>query len=151
MYYIFIQEDNDSWVRRCSVNTVLSGKFSVGGLAGYNGVSIIDCHVKFRIERTQNALQKYGGFVGENHSNISRSTAEGTITTMGSENFGIGGFVGLNSGLIWDCYSIVNINSIQGERVGGFVGVNSNEIIKCYSFGSVTGDTEVGEIGRAHV
>ena len=140
----FIHQDNDSWVRRCSVNTILSGKYSVGGLAGYSNVSIIDCHVKFRIERTQSALHNYGGFVGENYSDISRSTAEGIITTMGSENSNVGGFVGLNSGLIWDCYSIVNINSIQGDRVGGFVGVNSNEIIKCYSFGSVTGDTEVG-------
>lgn len=140
----FIQQDNDSWVRRCSVNTVLSGKYSVGGLAGYSNVSIIDCHVKFRIERIQSALHKYGGFVGENYSDISRSSAEGIIVTVGSENINVGGFVGLNSGLIWDCHSNVNISSDQGDRIGGFVGINNNEILKCYSYGSVKGDTEVG-------
>jgi len=139
----FTNQDNDSWIRRCSVSTIMSAKSSVGGLVGFNSVSIIDCHVKFHIERTQSAVQKYGGFVGENYSDISRCTADGILTTLGPQNVEVGGFVGLNSGLIWDCKSSVNINT-QGKRVGGFVGVNSNIILMCYSSGSVLGNTEVG-------
>jgi len=139
-----IYPDNDSWIRRCTVSTVVSGKWCVGGLVGLNSVPIIDCHVKFNIKRTQSISQKYGGFVGENYSDISRSTSDGIITTAGSQNFEVGGFVGFNSGLIWDCYSYANISALQGDRIGGFVGVNNNKILKCFSYGSVIGDTEVG-------
>jgi hypothetical protein len=140
----FTYPDNDSWIRRCNVNTVVSGKYSIGGLVGYNCVPIIDCHVKFKIERTQSALFNYGGFIGENHSDISRCTAEGIITAKGSQNVAVGGFVGYNSGLIWDCKSNADISAIQGKCVGGFAGVNNNKILMCVSNGSVIGNTEVG-------
>jgi hypothetical protein len=140
----YTYQDNDSWIRRCNVNAVVSGKYCIGGLVGLNGVPIIDCHVKFKIERTQSALFNYGGFIGENYSDISRCTAEGIITTKGSQNADVGGFIGYNSGLIWDCKSNVDISAIQGKRVGGFVGVNNNKILKCYSNGSIIGNTEVG-------
>ncbi|MHC4489529.1 MAG: GLUG motif-containing protein, partial [Planctomycetota bacterium] len=54
----------------------------------------------------------------------------------------VGGLVGINFGIITDCYST---GSVSGDSsIGGLVGYNQGTITDCYSTGSVSGDSRVG-------
>ncbi len=54
----------------------------------------------------------------------------------------VGGLVGINYGIITDCYST---GSVSGDSsIGGLVGYNQGTITDCYSTGSVSGDSSVG-------
>jgi hypothetical protein len=54
----------------------------------------------------------------------------------------VGGLVGINYGIITDCYST---GSVSGDSsIGGLVGYNQGTITDCYSTGSVSGDSRVG-------
>lgn len=52
----------------------------------------------------------------------------------------IGGFVGLNTGTITECYSLLHIKS-KNATAGGFVGKNSNTITECFVHAPLKGIT----------
>jgi hypothetical protein len=54
----------------------------------------------------------------------------------------VGGLVGINLGIISNCYSTADVNGVG--TVGGLVGGNDGSISNCYSTGSVSGDRYVG-------
>ena len=96
-----------------------------------------------------------GGAVGNNiGGSVENSYVNCDITientgTNGYYNL-IGGFVGYNSGKVYNCYSVVNIkdNTPTVKSIGGFAGLNEllsgyeAHLNKCFSMGSieVTGD-----------
>jgi len=64
-----------------------------------------------------------------------------------SGEWGIGGLVGINDGIICNCYSTGDVNGV--DDVGGLVGINYGSISNCYSTGDVSGSERVGGlIGR---
>jgi len=64
----------------------------------------------------------------------------------------VGGLVAYNEGLLFDCYSDVEVNG--GTDVGGLVGVNAKDgvVISCRSLGNILGKRDVGGlIGSDHM
>lgn len=63
-----------------------------------------------------------------------------------------GGFVGVNTGTIENCWADVDVYmESQFRVVGGFVGNNEGTITNCYSLGSVEGGTYIGSFaGMSH-
>ena len=91
------------------------------------------------------ASDEVGGFAGTNSTNgtITLSFASGSV----SGNNLIGGFVGLQSGIIEDSYATGSVTG--NDEVGGFAGRYApasaqSRIVNTYSSGAVTGSTNVG-------
>jgi hypothetical protein len=55
-----------------------------------------------------------------------------------------GGLVGVNCGIIQNCYVNVNVSAEGCKDVGGFVGRNEGTIKNCYSSGTVSAQDDVG-------
>ena len=88
-----------------------------------------------------------GGLVGDNEGVISNCYSTGNVNTVGNS---VGGLVGQNGGLISNSYSICSVSGAY--VVGGLVGLheNSAEIINCYSRGVVTGTGVLGGLVGAN-
>lgn len=140
----------------------ITGDYNIGGLAGYNQGTFINCY----IEGSINGDENIGNLVGINYGNISNCYAAGSL----DGHMYLGGLVGKNYGNIINCYAASSLNgdgclgglvgynygnimncfatgSLDGDiYIGGLVGKNyfNSNIINCYSNGSVTGDDEVG-------
>jgi microcystin-dependent protein len=123
---------------------------NVGGLVGYNEGTITNCSTSGYIYITNTGFY-IGGLCGNNYSSgvINYSNSSCFINNNLSITSYCGGFVGLNIGIISDCYATGNI--IGTTTLGGFVGRTTTgcNINKCYSTGNVTseGGTCGGFIG----
>ena len=113
----------------------VNGRYWVGGLVGFNGISAIH-----RSYATGNVSGNgaIGGLMGHNSGSISSSYSTGNV----SGNDEIGGLVGNNSGSISNSYSIGKVSGNDG--VGGLVGINWASILNSYSIGEVNGKGVVG-------
>jgi hypothetical protein len=122
------------------VNVDITGKYDVGGLAGYSNGEISNSYVTGSVTGEDDV----GGLIGKhNFGTISNSYATGSVT--GENN--VGGLAGDNLGIISNSYAT---GSVTGENnVGGFVGSNEGPISNSYSTGSVTGDTNLGGFAGA--
>ncbi|NIP27034.1 MAG: PASTA domain-containing protein [Phycisphaerae bacterium] len=118
------------------------GSEYVGSLAGYSKGIINNCYV----DCTVFGKNDIGGLVGRSlGGQINRCSAvAGTV----DGTFNVGGLVGDNTGLIDNCYAIVNVTS--GTYTGGLVGRNSGTINLSYAAGEVAGtvSTAGGLLGR---
>lgn len=125
---------------------------SVGGITGWNGPegggtehSIIEkCYSSMNIEGTDGTdLGDAGTFVGYNSSRgeIYNCYANGNVTG----NYNLGGFVGQNTGLIENCYSLGTAEG-AGDNIGGFVGYNpgSGTETSCYWNTDLSENTSTG-------
>jgi hypothetical protein len=120
----------------CTVN----GEGTIGGLIGENEESgtIIGSHWEGTLTASSYAV---GGLAGINSidSSINNCFSSGTIIG-GSE---VGGFVGINEGMITNSHSDANFTIVEDgvtEYSGGFVGFNDEGTIDtCYSTGDVIG------------
>jgi hypothetical protein len=117
----------------------------VGGLVGWNGGSITNCHSTTSVSGFENV----GGLAGLNEypGVILNSCSAGNVWGR----YRIGGLVGENTpawngtigGTITNCYSTSDVSGTSS--VGGLVGLNeSSSIINCYSTGSISGDIGIG-------
>jgi hypothetical protein len=123
-----------------STGAVTGGRWSVGGLVGYNGGSITVSYST----GTVSGEDAVGGLVGRNYGSITNCYS--TDAVGGYQK--VGGLVGNNDfGSIATSYST---GSVSGRRYGGgLVGYNRGSITSCYSTGSVSGDDYVGgSVGR---
>ncbi|MCK5000717.1 MAG: PASTA domain-containing protein, partial [Anaerohalosphaera sp.] len=125
---------NGGTIINCYVTGRIQGTMSVGGLVGYNHGSIIDCYASCRVKGN---WFRAGGLVGSNSGGtISNCYANGNV--MGEHE--VGGLVGENrEGSITDCYANCNV---RGEdKVGGLVGYNwyKSTITRCSASGRVAG------------
>lgn len=108
---------DQSVIEYCYTNVQVSGKHSVGALAGRNlhggtGAIIRNCY------------------------------STGSVSSTGDYS---GGLVGVNSSTISNCYSLASVAGYN--RVGGFVGFNwtsSAKVEYCYSTGAVSGSSYLG-------
>lgn len=115
------------------VDSNISGKGDVGGIAGYNSGSILNCYTNTQINASSTNC---GGIVGRNAGSIRNCYFTGVITS--SDN-NIGGIAGINSSVINYCYSSGTIES-SGKNTGGVIGNNSGNLINSYSDGQIYGE-----------
>ncbi|MHC4088201.1 MAG: GLUG motif-containing protein [Planctomycetota bacterium] len=108
----------------------VSGHRDVGGLAGSNSGSVLNCWVTGNVE----GFLRVGGLVGWNSDSGIISNCYSTGDICGN-NYYIGGLVGANGGNILNCHSN---GSVIGTDVGGLVGINGGSISNCYSTGNVS-------------
>ena len=111
------------------------GSSSVGAAVGSNEAAgtLLNVHVTAESVRGQSNV---GGLVGTNRGNVSRCSADTTVTVTATQ--GVGGFAGDNTGVIEESWAVTGINVDQqpstSPDVGGFVGSNQNSgtIRNCY-------------------
>ncbi len=121
----------------------IRGKLKVGGIAGYNDGTIINCGVSGSIICDSHDV---GGIVGQNYSDIIGCYNDAEVyAAVGS----VGGIVGQQSkGDIIACYNTGNLSSHGTSDVGGIVGIfYEGNIIACYSIGVLTGSGVGGIAG----
>ena len=151
---------NRSRITKCFVSGPVSGRHSVGGLAGLWGGILKNSYSSGKISGISSAI---GGLVGFDYGSIINCFASGDVSG-GSEvgglvgfkdvgtiekcfatgnitgsSFGIGGLAGNIGGatkLVANCYATGKV--LGTSFVGGFVGSNGADIIDCYSVGFVS-------------
>ena len=117
-------------------NSIISSTSSyVGGIVGYAGGDIINCHVTADV--TLNGKQNVGGIVGFTGSIIQGCTCAATVSAEKNQAGGIAGF--LNRATVKDClYYGVSVSGywsgIGLSLVGALVGYayNNSTIENCY-------------------
>ena len=121
-------------------SVAVSGRNSVGGLAGRNNGTVMFSHATGSVSSTDDASDAMGGLVGSNDGTIRASYATGYVSGVGA----VGGLAGYHwSGRIIASYATGSVEG-DGSGVGGLVGrVLSNEreswVISSYATGSVSG------------
>ena len=133
--------DNGSVVKdlsleNCSVKC--SGNYDCGGIAGFNGGTIQNCH----FSGTVSALQSAGGIAGYNDTTGTIQSCDNAGTISGLENHNncqdIGGIVGENQGAVLKC---INTGAISNASfIGGVVGYNRGSVEDSYNTGTVSGN-----------
>ncbi|QOX79682.1 hypothetical protein FY034_12260 [Trichlorobacter lovleyi] len=127
-----------------SASTV-TGRNSVGSLAGNNNGTISNCYAEqSNVTGNGDGSSGSGGLVGSNSGTISSSHASGSVTGIDD----VGGFVGVNTGQINASYALARVTN-NTNQAGGLVGTNelAGSISASYAGGQV-GDVGVtGEMG----
>ena len=126
---------NSNIITNSYVAGTVEGSGSVGGLVGSNAVSITNSCASASVSGSGDQI---GGLVGNSDSNstIRNSCATGTVSGSGSR---IGGLVGSNRAAITSSYATGTVEG-SGNNVGGLVGFNNGvTITNSYATGSVSG------------
>ncbi len=126
---------NTGTVRNCYNTGSVTGKNSVGGVAGKNhgNSTVTDCYNTGSVTGNNSV----GGIVGANHGNSTVTNCYNTREVCGSSR-PVGGIVGVNGGVNGD-YSTVtncyNTGDVPGDNgFGGVVGSNgeNSTVTNCY-------------------
>jgi len=148
-------------ISNCYVTGNIVGQsYGIGGLLGYNGSIVEDCHSDVDIVVTATAatgdVAEIGGFIGEESGlGITRCYATGDITingVAGEDVDLVGGFAGdIRNKLVSRCYATGNVivsNAVgrHTRYIGGFAGSNGGYEgpSNCYARGNVTVTKGVG-------
>ena len=126
---------NSNTITNSYVSGTVSGSGSVGGLVGTNAVAITNSCATASVSGSGDQI---GGLVGNSdlNSTITNSCATGTVSGSGSR---IGGLVGSNRAAIKSSYATGSVSG-DGNNVGGLVGFNNGATIEnSYATGSVSG------------
>lgn len=131
---------NNSIIKNLGAEVEVTGLELCGGFVGVNGGLIKNCFVTGRVQASESDYvfedKCYGGFAG---ANIYYGLIENCYSTV--EVFGkdySGGFVGANSHMIRNCYSLGAVHADTSYIRGGFIGDQYfGYIDKCYSTGYV--------------
>lgn len=136
---LFSELQGASVTRLGLVDVDMSGRWSVGGLAGE--ITESDTTNVF-VTGSVVGEQEVGGIGGVGmSSSIVESYSKATVD--GDEN--VGGLVGhLDGGIVADSYAQGDVDTGNGDVVGGFVGENEGTIQRSYAAGTVSGDEDVG-------
>jgi cell division septation protein DedD len=120
------------------VNADITGHQYVGGLAGTNYGSVLNCSATGKV----NGFEIVGGLVGYSYSG-SVSNSYSTVNVSGNTD-AVGGLLGLkDSGTVNNSYSMGNVSG--NSNVGGFVGKNNGgSVTNSYSTGKVSGNSNFG-------
>jgi hypothetical protein len=108
----------------------------IGGLAGYNAGSIVECRSDGLVSGT-GWCGYVGGLVGENVGRINSSYSGVSVSGSGW-GWDVGGLVGRNYGSIVECHSDGLVSGTDAG-VGGLAGSNHGSIVACHNEGSVSG------------
>lgn len=110
----------------------------VGGLIGYNGGTIEDCHVDGTVEGGSDSV--VGGLSGYCKGPICDSKADCSV--IGGVDSAVGGFAGFCEEAIYNSGAKGDVSGDAGASTGGFIGEYYNmsgTIYNCYAAGNVTG------------
>ncbi|HOK67283.1 MAG TPA: hypothetical protein PK054_01675 [Anaerohalosphaeraceae bacterium] len=141
--------ENQGSITLCSAEGFVQGQNYIGGLTGHNYYGLTNfC-------RTNSIFVKgtayVGGLAGKNYSNAANpSNRYGAIlfchSTGQIEGLGIaGGLVGMNEGLIYNCWADTIIPaSADGVKIGGLIGENYSIVRSCFAAGSVIAGVKSG-------
>jgi len=131
---------NDCIVNGSVSTSPISTYAFVGGVAGYNAGAIENCDSN--VEIIARGFTVYaGGVTGENGNRIERTSSTGSVVTEKALFAYAGGFVGINSFSINDCYSRGDVTIKIDDTAfmagaGGFAGrAERGTISNCYSTG----------------
>jgi len=131
-----------STVNSCYVTGSISGTMYVGGLIGVTSrCALSQCFTMGTVSGTWNV----GGLIGSNGDPEDQASTTWecySIADVYGTGCHVGGFVGMNLGLLENCYATGAVTG--ADEVGGFVGLNAGAIKTCYSTGWVTGAGIVG-------
>ena len=135
---------------------------SAGFIAGnsMSGALIDNCHFQGSITVINTKSSYIGGIVGNSSMSPITNCYGDISTTMNiipSKEFElnnailnsyIGGIVGQTSGIIFRCYTKIDINVISNAvcNAGGIAGLTRNSISNCYSVGTINNSTISGGI-----
>ena len=126
------------------VNVDISGRSSIGGLAGTNSGTITDSYVSGSVGSVSQPSTGVGGLVGTNSGAITNSCATASVSGLDSW---IGGLVGEHQSDATITNSCAT-GTVSGSRnrIGGLVGYSRSRatITKSYATGSVLGSGSVG-------
>ena len=123
-------------LENCSVSGSVSGRFSVGGVVGYQWLgSITGCSSSATVK----GMERAGGVAGSTNSDASLTacyaTGDVTVENNTTNAAWAGGIVGMNGGnSIFACYAAGNVSG-KGNgtfHVGGAMGENYATVTACY-------------------
>jgi hypothetical protein len=152
-------EWNAQTISECYATGTIVSPMMVGGLLGYNGLTVEDCHAAVTITAISLVhptwgTEEIGGLIGTNDGDVGRCYAVGNITGIGVGSGNISEFGGLigyhNNGRLFQCYATGNI-SITGSgfisEVGGLTGLDTGTLptTECFATGHIT-IVAVGEV-----
>lgn len=161
----FVGDNNSGQIVNCqSTGNVEGGNDNTGGFVGQNTGQIENCHASGWAKGRKNvggfaglgtlheisnssstgdawAENYLGGFIGYHYSgNISRCFSTGNTTILITLGGFMGGFVGMNTGSIENCYATGDVHG--ANRVGGFAGPTRDIIRCCYVYNAVSGEDQ---------
>lgn len=133
---------------------------NMGALVGWNKGSIVNCAVtgyRVSVAAYNGATANIGGLVGRNEGgSIYNSSAESPKLSVRnySSNTYVGGFVGTNSGSVYNSYAAGYLEVVEAKletgkntsRIAGFAARNdSGNLVRCYAGTPLmgSGDTEM--------
>ena len=125
-------------IENCTAGATVSAGHFVGGIAGSNSGVIRDCKNEGNINTTemQNKVEL---------GNITVDTLTGTESAFSATD--IGGIVGISSGTVRRCENTGAVGYPHiGYNVGGIAGSQSGFITECKNSGTVNGRKDVGGI-----
>lgn len=130
-----VGESSKGVIDHCYSSMGVEGRYSVGGLVGYNEGSIFASYATGSVKEYGNESNGFmapdyaGGLVGQNSGEIYYSYARGNVTCKSVIDESVGGFVGFNYGEIYSSYAA---NTVEGIQVGGFVDLNESDVVNSY-------------------
>ena len=162
---------NYGTIRNCSFMGSISGRDTVGGIAGTNGVTgfIVNCNIKGHVA----GYYMTGGIVGVNHGSVSwcynnsginddsewveEDDEMGSGLLLGINNsdsdvefysgVDTGGIAGYSDGTISNCFNYGKVGyEHTGYNIGGIVGRQAGVVSFCVNTGEVYGRKDVGGI-----
>ena len=112
----------------CTNYGIVSHKSAAGGIAGWNGGSINNCHTYATLGTQQDGYAYLGGIVGINNGTVTDSAPAASITVRG--RYIIGGVAGLNltGASINISDNAISVTVQANECAGGVAGVNCGSI-----------------------
>ena len=134
---LFAAIGGDAKIKGVGLSAVeIIGNNKVGALVGIGNGVIVNSNADGRI-RGQHSV---GGLVGENNAVIVNGYAYSDL----SGAYYVGGLVGFNTGTLSSCYAVGDVNG-EEYGIGGFVGVNfGGKVRNNYAVGTVRGEHDVG-------
>lgn len=121
----------------------ISGQSSVGAIVGMSDNStVLRCSSSAYVS----GLGNVGGVVGDNHSGtVQECLGAGQVMGLLPTSPGTGscgGVVGLNMGMVRDCYGTGAVHAISHYSAGGLAGTNlgQGQILRTHASGAVTGN-----------
>jgi len=158
-------------------NVNITGKNSVGCLAGYAASLVDNCYTSGTVTGIVGVGGLVGGIPDTNNGSSTTSNSHSTCDVNGFQS--VGGLAGSNGDVVSNCYSTGTVTggsggktggligftwygttsssysesivTSSGDNTGGLVGLNGqSQIQNCYSTGSVNGASYVGGLVGNH-
>ncbi|MFK5879101.1 MAG: T9SS type A sorting domain-containing protein [Flavobacteriaceae bacterium] len=176
-YVGFIGRKNGPVKNLGITNVNITGKNSVGGLAGYAAGLVDNCSSSGTVTGIVGVGGLVGGIPDTNNGSSTTSNSHSTCDVYGFQS--VGGLAGSNGDVVSNCYSTGIVTGGTGGRTGGLIGFTwyattsscysesavtsggnntggliglngSSNILNCYSTGSVNGVSYVGGLVGSH-